>query len=63
MPWKFDPFIIDIVWTPPGQSINELADITFGETTIGDLEIEMGERNNDVSEINQGFRVFENGDI
>jgi hypothetical protein len=63
MPWKFDPFIADIVWIAPGETLTELADISFGDQEGGDLEIDMGDRTNDISDINQGDRVFDDGNI
>jgi hypothetical protein len=58
MPWKFDPFAIDLVWIPPAETITELSDVNFGEQEGGDLTVDTGERTNDISEIDQGLRVF-----
>jgi hypothetical protein len=63
MPWKFDPFIADIVWLPSGEPLVEIADISFGDQEGGDLEIDMGDRSNEISDIDQGFRVFDDGNI
>lgn len=62
MPWKFDPFLVEIIWTAPGQTITELADITLGDKEESDIIVDMGERSNDSSDIDQGLRVFD-GDI
>jgi hypothetical protein len=62
MSWRFDPFLVDIIWVPRGQPKTELADIIFGDATESDLEISMGERTNDTSDIDQGLRVYD-GDI
>lgn len=59
MPWKFDPFIVDIVWVAPTNTATELADIDLGNTQESDLRIEMGDRTNDSSNIDQGLRVFD----
>lgn len=63
MPWKFDPFLVDLVWVTPVQTITELADINFGEQMGGDLMIDAGDRTNDISNIDQGLRVFDDGNI
>jgi hypothetical protein len=62
MPWKFDPFIVDIVWVPPTSTMNEPAIIDFGEKQDSDVLIDMGDRSNDSSIVDQGLRVFD-GDI
>jgi hypothetical protein len=59
MSWRFDPFLVEIVWTPPGTLQTELADITFGDSLQSDIEVLMGERTNDTSDIDQGLRVFD----
>ena len=56
MPWKFDPIMEDIVWTQPPELLKEGAIIDFED---GDLAIDMGDRENDSSVIEQGFRIFE----
>lgn len=63
MPWRFDPFLGDIIWVPAGQTITELADINFGDQEGGDLAIDTGDRTNDISNIDQGLRVFDDGNI
>lgn len=63
MPWRFDPFIADIIWVPPIGTITELADISFGDQTGGDMQIDMGDRSNDISDIDQGLRVIDDGNI
>jgi hypothetical protein len=56
MPWKFDPIIEDIVWVQPPELLKDGAIIDFED---GDLAIDMGDRENDSSVIEQGFRIFE----
>lgn len=56
MPWKFDPIIGDLVWTQPPELLKDGAIIDFED---GDLAIDMGDRENDSSVIEQGFRIFE----
>lgn len=63
MPWRFDPFLIDLVWMPPVQTITELANVNFGDQAGGDLTIDTGDRTNDISDIDQGLRVFDDGNI
>lgn len=63
MSWKFDPLICDIIWVTPVQTLSELADINFGEQLGGDLEIDAGERTNEISIIDQGLRIFDDGNI
>jgi hypothetical protein len=63
MPWRFDPFLVDLVWVPPVQTITELADINFGDQSGGDLTVDAGDRTNDISDIDQGLRVFDDGNI
>jgi hypothetical protein len=63
MSWKFDPFIVDIVWITPIQTLSELAEINFGTQNNGDLEIDMGDRSNDISNIDQGLRIIDDGNI
>ena len=57
MAWKFDPILEDLIWTQPPNLIEDGAIIDFGENS--DLSIDMGDRSNDVSEIDQGPRIFE----
>jgi len=59
MSWKFDPFIVDIVRIPTTKTLTELADISMGDAIESDLKIEMGDRTNDSSNIDQGLRVFD----
>jgi hypothetical protein len=56
MPWKFDPLIEDLIWTQSPDLIKDGATIDFEE---GDLAIDMGDRSNDSSVIDQGSRIFE----
>jgi len=62
MPWKFDQFKAELVWTEPPKTFTELADIDMGNTQESDIQIDMGDRNVDSSHIDQGLRVY-NGDI
>ena len=59
MSWKFEFSTGEIVWS---QSITELVDnstIDFGDELGGDLEISLGDRTNEISVVDQGFRVIE----
>lgn len=60
MGWKFDPFQVDIVWVSHAETIMELAEINFGEGS--DLSIDIGDRTNELGDIDQGLRVLD-GDI
>jgi hypothetical protein len=62
MPWKFDPFKIELVWAEPPETFTELADIDMGDTSSSDIRIDMGDRTVDDSQIDQGLRVYD-GDI
>ncbi len=62
MPWKFDQFKAEIVWTEPPETFSELADIDMGDTLESDIQIDMGDRSIDSSQIDQGLRVYD-GDI
>lgn len=62
MAWKFDPFLVDLVWfTPPSDYIDS-ANINLGSSADSDLLIDTGLRENEGSEIDQGLRVID-GDI
>lgn len=56
MAWKFDPFIEDIVWQESSETIMEVSFIDFGSIE-GDLDIDAGDRTNDISVIDQGIRT------
>ena len=57
MPWKFDQFKAEIVWTEPPETFAELADIDMGTVQESDIQIDMGDRSIDSSQIDQGLRV------
>ncbi len=55
MAWKFDPMLLDLVWTEDSVTI---ADSVINLGALGsDLTIDAGMRENDSSVIDQGFRV------
>jgi hypothetical protein len=56
MAWRFDPVLVDIVWSGEEKSMAEIAIIDFGSQG-SDLDIDFGERENDESIIDQGYRV------
>lgn len=55
MAWKFDPMLLDLVWTEDSESISDSI-INF-DSIDGDLEIEGGSRENNISVIDQGSRL------
>lgn len=57
MAWKFDPFLVQLVWVPSANTQEEFANIDFGDSTESDIEISMGDRTNESSIIDQGLRV------
>lgn len=59
MTWKFDPILEDLVWVQSLGSIEDGAIISFGDEIDSDLAVDMGDRTNDSSEIDQGPRIFE----
>lgn len=61
MPWKFDPFEGDIVWVSPVQIAEDVGDIDMGDIEA-DLVIDLGNREDSPSQIDQGMRVYD-GDI
>jgi hypothetical protein len=61
MPWKFDPFKVEIVWVQPVTITNDVGDIDMGDLEA-DMVIDMGERDDSPSQIDQGMRVYD-GDI
>jgi len=61
MPWKFDPFKIDIIWVQPTSITDDVGDIDMGDLD-GDMVIDMGDREDTPSQIDQGMRVYD-GDI
>lgn len=62
MAWKFDPFLVDIVWVVPSSDIIDGANINLGDSADSDLTIDTGSRENEGSVIDQGLRVID-GDI
>lgn len=63
MSWKFDPFIMDIIWVPSMPTLTDLANINFGDQIDGDMDIDLGDRSNNISDIDQGLRVIDDGNI
>jgi hypothetical protein len=53
--WKFDPLLLDLVWSEDSESISDSI-INFG-TIEGDLGVDGGSRDNDISIIDQGSRL------
>lgn len=62
MAWKFDPFLVDLVWFIPPSDYIDSANINLGDEVSSDLVIDTGSRENDGSQIDQGLRVID-GDI
>lgn len=61
MPWKFDPFTEEIVWMASVTITEGIGDIDMG-TVESDISIDLGDRNDSPSQIDQGMRVYD-GDI
>jgi hypothetical protein len=61
MPWKFDPFKVEIIWVQPVTITNDVGDIDMGDLEA-DMVIDMGDRDDSPSQIDQGMRVYD-GDI
>ena len=61
MAWKFDFAAVDLVWTQPAETMEATSSIILGEES-SDLQIDTGDRNNDTSIIDQGYRIID-GDI
>lgn len=61
MPWKFDPFKVEIFWVQPVSITEEVGDIDMGDLEA-DMIIDMGDRGDSPSQIDQGMRVYD-GDI
>lgn len=59
MPWKFDAQLGDIIFAVRPDDISDPANISLGESATSDLAIDVGERINDGSIIDQGQRVIE----
>lgn len=62
MPWKFDPFIGDIFWVQSVTITEDVGDIDMGDLLSADLSIDLGEREDSPSQIDQGMRVYD-GDV
>jgi hypothetical protein len=61
MPWKFDPFVGDVFWVQPVSITDDIGDIDMGDLDA-DLVIDLGEREDSPSQIDQGMRVYD-GDV
>lgn len=59
MPWKFDPFIGDVFWVQPVTISQGIGDIEMGDALDADLSIDLGERDDSPSQIDQGMRVID----
>lgn len=59
MPWKFDPFKVELVWAEPPATIVEFANIDMGDSLNSDIQLDMGDRTMDDSQIDQGLRVYD----
>ena len=59
MSWKFEFSTGEVVWAQSVTELIEDAMIDFGNEIGGDLEISLGDRTNEISIIDQGFRVIE----
>jgi hypothetical protein len=59
MSWKFEFSTGEIAWSQSVTELIEDAMIDFGNEIGGDLEISLGDRTNEISIIDQGFRVIE----
>lgn len=62
MPWKFDPFEEDIFWVESMVISQGLGDIDMGDLLDADLSIDLGDREDSPSQIDQGMRIID-GDI
>lgn len=62
MPWKFDPFKEDLFWVEPILVTDGFGDIDMGHVLDADLSIDLGEREDSPSQIDQGLRIYD-GDI
>jgi hypothetical protein len=58
MSWKFDPFIMNLIWVAPIPIVEDVGDIDLG-TMDSDLMIDMGSREDSPSGIDQGLRVYD----
>jgi hypothetical protein len=61
MPWKFDPFKVEIIWVQPVTISEDVGDIDMGDLEA-DMVIDMGDRDDSPSQIDQGMRIYD-GDI
>jgi len=62
MPWKFDPFAGDLFWVQPVTITEDVGDIDMGDLLSADISIDLGEREDSPSQIDQGMRVYD-GDV
>lgn len=61
MPWKFDPFNEELVWVASVLITEGIGDIDMGSVD-SDISIDLGNREDSPSQIDQGMRVYD-GDI
>ena len=62
MPWKFDPFEEEIIWVSSVLITDDVGDIDMGDVVEADMVIDLGNREDSPSQIDQGMRVYD-GDI
>jgi len=62
MAWKFDPFLVQLVWIPSANTQEEATVSNFGYYLDSDIELSLGDRTNTSSSIDKGLRVSD-GDI
>lgn len=61
MAWKFDPFKGDLIWVTSVIFSENIGDIDMGDLE-SDILIDLGDREDSPSQIDQGLRVYD-GDI
>jgi hypothetical protein len=62
VPWKFDPFEEEIIWVSSVLITDDVGDIDMGDVVEADMVIDLGNREDSPSQIDQGMRVYD-GDI
>lgn len=58
MTWKFDYLKLELIFTVTGEDIVDGL-TSFGDEVTSDLAVDMGNRENDNSEIDMGLRIIE----
>ena len=54
--WKFDPVLEDLVFAVGMDLIEDTSFVNFDEN--GDTDLSLGDRENDNSGVDSGFRIF-----